>query len=73
LTSPVYARILCGMLRAAYHRGGPATPVTITEMLPGAEHAWLTDGKGSRYSSELRLQIRDPAPVSRPGNAGWPG
>ena len=60
LTSPLYARILCGMIRSAHHRGGPATPVTITEVLPGPEHAWLTDGNGTRYSSELRLHLRDP-------------
>lgn len=62
LTSPVYTRILCGMLRAARQQGGPGTLVTITEMLPGVEHAWLTDTNGIRYSSELRLQIRDPEP-----------
>src|SRR6185437_15518415 len=61
LTSPVYTRILCGLLRAARQQGGPATAVTITELLPGTEHAWLTDANGTRYSSELRLQIRDPA------------
>jgi hypothetical protein len=60
LASPVYARILCAMLRAARDRGGPQTPVVVTEMLPGPREAWLTDREGRRYCSELRLQLRDP-------------
>jgi hypothetical protein len=61
LSSPVYTRILCGLLRAAGREGGQATSVTITELLPDAGQAWLTDQSGASYSSELRLQIRDPA------------
>ena len=61
LTSPVYARLLCTLLRAARARAGDSAALTVTELLPGAEHAWLTDAEGRRYSSELRLQIRDPA------------
>jgi hypothetical protein len=60
LTSPVYVSALCSMLRGALDRGGPEVPVTFTELLPGPEHAWLTDASGQRYLSELRLQARDP-------------
>lgn len=61
LTSPVYARILCTMLRSAERAGGPDTEITVTEMLPTPEQAWLTDTEGRRYCSELRLQLCDPA------------
>jgi hypothetical protein len=60
LASPVYTRILCAMLRAAGDRGGPQTPVVVTELLPRPQEAWLTDSEGQRYCSELRLQLRDP-------------
>lgn len=60
LTSPVYTRLLCTLLRAARGRGGEG--LTVTELLPGPEHAWLTDAAGNRYTSELRLQLRDPTP-----------
>ncbi len=59
LTSPVYVSSLCAMLRRAREQGGPGVSATFTELLPGPEHAWLTDRAGRRYYSELRLQIRD--------------
>lgn len=61
LTSPVYTRLLCTLLRAARTRAGDGAGLTVTELLPGPADAWLTDAQGRRYSSELRLQIRDPA------------
>lgn len=60
LSSPLYARVLCNMLGAAARDGGPETTVGISELLPGPDQAWLDDADGQRYSSELRLQIRDP-------------
>lgn len=63
LTSPLYTRLLCTMLRGARAKGGPDVGITVTELLPGPEHAWLVDAAGRRYASELRLQIRDPAPA----------
>lgn len=60
LTSPVHVSSLCAMLRRAREQGGADVPVTFTELLPGPEHAWLTDRAGRRYFSELRLQLRDP-------------
>jgi hypothetical protein len=55
-TSPVYARVLCTMLRSA----GPDAGVTISEMLPTPDQAWLTGPDGKRHTSELRLHIVDP-------------
>ncbi|MER7333690.1 MULTISPECIES: lantibiotic dehydratase [unclassified Micromonospora] len=61
LTSGVYARLLCTLLRGAHAKGGDGVGLTITEMLPGPGDAWLTDAAGQAYASELRLQIVDPA------------
>lgn len=61
LTSPVYTRLLCTLLRSARTKAGDGAVLTITELLPGPGDAWLTDARGHRYTSELRLQIRDPA------------
>ncbi|WP_405090171.1 lantibiotic dehydratase family protein [Micromonospora sp. NBC_01392] len=61
LTSPLYANRLCLMLRAARRAGGADVPVTVTELLPTPAQAWLPDGRGRHYVSELRLHIRDAA------------
>jgi hypothetical protein len=61
LTSPVSIAALCVSLRAAARDGGGDTPVTVTEMLPLPEHAWVPDAAGNRYASELRLLVLDPA------------
>ncbi len=61
LTSPIYTRLLCTLLRGARATGGDDVGVTVTEMLPGPGDAWLVDAAGRRYTSELRLQFRDPA------------
>jgi hypothetical protein len=61
LTSAVYTRVLCTLLRGAHAKGGDEVGLTVTELLPGAQDAWLVDAAGRRYTSELRLQIRDPA------------
>ncbi|MEV0584404.1 thioesterase domain-containing protein [Nonomuraea sp. NPDC050310] len=57
LGSPLYAALLCAMVRRA---GDPGTRLVITEMLPGPEQAWLTDAEGRRYFTELRLHTTDP-------------
>jgi hypothetical protein len=62
LTSPLLVSSLCSMMQRARAEGGGQATVTFTELLPGPEHAWLTDASGQRYFSELRLQIRDPQP-----------
>jgi hypothetical protein len=63
LTSPVFTNSLCAMVRAAL-RAGRADAVTVTEVLPDADDHWLVDADGHRYSSEVRLQLLDPAAAS---------
>jgi hypothetical protein len=55
--SPIYVNILAKAIR----RGAQAGPssVTITEMLPTPDHAWLVDADGNRYTSELRMVAVD--------------
>ena len=47
-----------------------ATALTVTEMLPTLEQAWLRDSEGRRYTSELRLAIVEPRSWSPPPCAG---
>jgi hypothetical protein len=61
LTSPHYAGLLCTMIRAAITDGGPDVPVIVSELLPGPDQAWVPDGDGNRYVSEIRLHIVDTA------------
>lgn len=57
--APHYVLSLCAFLRAAHADGGLETAVTITEMLPTPEQAWVPDAHGHRYFSELRIQMSD--------------
>jgi hypothetical protein len=41
--------------------------VTITELLPTPEQAWVPDAAGRRYYSELRLHVRDPRTAHHQG------
>ncbi|BCL17054.1 thioesterase domain-containing protein [Micromonospora sagamiensis] len=59
LSSPFYASTFCSMLRTARGVGGDPVAVTLTEMLPTPEQAWVPDRAGRRYFSELRLHIVD--------------
>ncbi|GAB3489883.1 lantibiotic dehydratase [Amycolatopsis cihanbeyliensis] len=68
LTSPVSVSALCTMLRTARVANGPGVPVTITELLPTPEQAWVTDAEGRGYYSELRLHVRDPRTAPRHGS-----
>ncbi|WP_026416504.1 lantibiotic dehydratase [Actinomadura oligospora] len=63
-TGPRSVSAFASMVRSARDASGDGVPVTFTELLPGPEEAWLEDARGRRYSSELRIQIRDP---ERPG------
>ena len=65
LTSPVYTRILCTLMRSALRAGGEGAEVTVSEMLPTPDQAWLTDSAGRRYTSELRLHLVDPVEAAR--------
>lgn len=68
-TSPFYVASLCTMLRSAQAAHGDQVKLTLTEMLPTADQAWVPDAAGERYLSELRLQIVD-ALWPRPGSEG---
>jgi surfactin synthase thioesterase subunit len=59
LTSPQHANSLCQALRAAERKAGPDVTVVVTEMLPDIADAWVPDGAGHRYFSELRLHVVD--------------
>ncbi len=59
LTSPAYTSVLAADLRAAQRRRPGAASLTVTEMLPAPDQAWLPDAEGRRYVSELRLHVRD--------------
>ena len=50
LTSGVYTRLLCTLLRGAHAKGGDGVGLTVTELLPGPDDAWLTDGAGRAYA-----------------------
>ncbi|WP_405107320.1 lantibiotic dehydratase [Micromonospora sp. NBC_01405] len=59
LGSPAYAAMFSAMVRAARKDGGDGVSLTVSEMLPTPEDAWVPDGVGRRYFSELRLHIFD--------------
>ncbi|MYZ38957.1 hypothetical protein GT002_28595 [Streptomyces sp. SID4917] len=40
-------------------RKDPSARMTVTEMLPTPEQAWLTDDEGNKYTSELRFVAVD--------------
>jgi hypothetical protein len=55
--SPVYVNILAKIIRRGAQSG--RVSVTITEMLPPPDHAWLFDAEGNRYVSEIRMVAVD--------------
>jgi len=59
LDSPVFVNILAKGIRAAQRARGTDAPITVMEMLPTPEGAWLPDAEGRRYTSELRLVALD--------------
>jgi len=56
-TSPAYVAAFLAMVRSA---GGDDVRLTISELLPRPDQAWLPDAAGNRYFSELRLTAVDP-------------
>ncbi|WP_250293691.1 lantibiotic dehydratase, partial [Streptomyces atroolivaceus] len=56
--APVYVNILAKAARRLA-RKDPLAKLTVTEMLPTPEHAWLTDDQGNAYTSELRFVAVD--------------
>jgi hypothetical protein len=62
LTSLASIDLLCRGLRRARRNAGPDAKVTIAEMLPGPDQAWLFDAQGRRYTAELRMVATDLRP-----------
>ncbi|MBB5873237.1 surfactin synthase thioesterase subunit [Allocatelliglobosispora scoriae] len=60
LTSPTYISALCALLRGTRTAHGDRVRITVSEMLPGTDQAWVPDSAGRGYFSELRIQVRDP-------------
>jgi hypothetical protein len=57
--SPVYVDIFAKMVRRTMEHDSAEANVYVSEMLPDAEHAWLPDAEGRRYTSELRVVAVD--------------
>jgi hypothetical protein len=51
--------MFCAMVRAARMGDGTEVSLTVSEMLPGPDDAWVPDAAGRRYLSELRLHVVD--------------
>ncbi|MFG1678320.1 lantibiotic dehydratase [Micromonospora sp. NPDC049282] len=58
--SPVYVNLFVKAVRRL-GRTDPQARLTVSEMLPTPEQAWLTDDQGNRYTSELRFVAYDTA------------
>jgi amino acid adenylation domain-containing protein len=59
LTSLASIDLISRALRRSRRDAGTDATVTISEMLPTPEQAWLTDAQGMRYTSELRMVAAD--------------
>ena len=59
LTSLASIDLISRSLRRARRKAGAGATVTIVEMLPAPDQAWLTDAEGLRYTSELRIVAVD--------------
>ena len=59
LTSLASVDLISRAVRRSRHEAGAEATVTVVEMLPGPDEAWLVDADGQRYTSELRLVAVD--------------
>jgi amino acid adenylation domain-containing protein len=59
LTSLASIDLLSRGLRRSRRNAGPEATLTVVEMLPTPEQAWLFDAQGRRYSAELRMVVAD--------------
>jgi hypothetical protein len=57
--SPIYVDLFTKLIRRTIEGGAPGGLVSLSEMLPGAEQAWLADAAGRKYTSELRFVAFD--------------
>ena len=60
LASPLYVELFIKEVRTMVNSEDAADFVlTLSEMLPDPDHAWLTDAQGTRYTSEIRIAAFD--------------
>ena len=59
LTSLASIDLISRSLRRARRSAGADATVTVVEMLPAPDQAWLTDARGQRYTTELRVVAVD--------------
>ena len=59
LTSLASIDLISRSLRRARRHAGANATVTVTEMLPAPDQAWLTGAGGQRYTAELRMVAAD--------------
>jgi hypothetical protein len=65
LTSLASIDLISRSLRRACRDAGADATVTVAEMLPSLEQAWLTDAGGQRYTCELRMVAVDQKSADR--------
>lgn len=62
LDSPLYVELFVKEVRRTVQSGAPKPGghvVTLSEMLPTPNHAWLVDTQGAHYASEIRIAAVD--------------
>jgi amino acid adenylation domain-containing protein len=59
LTSLASIDLISRALRRCRREAGADATITVTEMLPAPEQAWLADARGRRYTAELRMVAVD--------------
>jgi hypothetical protein len=57
--SPIYVNIFAKVIRRTMESANADNFITVSEMLPGVNRAWLPDREGNRYTSELRIVAVD--------------
>ena len=59
LTSLASIDLISRSLRRSRRNAGPDATLTVVEMMPAPDQAWLTDAQGQRYTAELRMVAVD--------------
>ena len=59
LTSLASVNLIARSLRRARRSADADATVSVAEMLPGPDQTWLTDARGERYTSEVRMVAVD--------------
>jgi hypothetical protein len=64
--SPIYVDIFAKYVRLSEERGFAQQAITLSEMLPAIDQAWLPDAEGNLYTSEFRIISVDKVSRSTP-------